>query len=528
MKKQTILRTRLVRVCTALISLLLALTLLSSCDAGMSSGSGLKGGADEEGGINFSPSIGGLPSEEMDDAILDGEGDSLDTSVIFRENDFIKTENEPISTFSADVDTASYSYFRKLVSMGYPFDEIKRQFGKSIRTEEMLNYFSYNGVSPKDGELFGVRAELAPCPWNAETALLMLTLTAETAPVNEKGNNLVFLIDVSGSMYSTDKLPLLKESFTYLVNNLSEKDRISIVTYSGKEAVVLEACRGNERSKILNAINSLEASGSTNGQAGLKKAYEIAESCKIAGGNNRIIMASDGDLNVGISSEAELKEYISKQRNRGIYLSVLGFGTGNYQDAKMEALADCGNGVYYYIDGAGEAERIFGDALLSTLYTVAEDVKLQITFREAVDSYRLIGYENRILSTEDFEDDTKDAGEVGSGHTLTVCYELRLTEGAESSDTALFQLDVRHKAPGAKKSTLTEYRFDGSLYTDSPSEDLRFASSVIETAMLLHSSEYLGDVTLDAVIEALEQMNPTDVYRAEFLSLLKTARGSGY
>lgn len=524
---------RYTRIAVSLLASLLSILLLVSCgvSCGASNNAGTEGGIMDGLGNPAPDYYHSMEMAPADKTENEGSDDTLPDNG-FKENDFISAQDEPISTFSADVDTASYSYFRKLVSMGYTFDEITKNHGTSIRTEEMLNYFSYNGVEPTDGDLFGIKAELAACPWNAENALLMLSMTAETAPVNENGNNLVFLIDVSGSMYSEDKLPLLKSSFTHLVNNLTEKDRISIVTYSGKEAVVLEACKGNDKSTILGAINSLEASGSTNGQAGLKKAYEIAESCKIEGGNNRIIMASDGDLNVGISSTEELEEYISEQREKGIYLSVLGFGTGNYQDAKMETIANHGNGVYYYIDGEGEAKRIFGDALLSTLYTVAEDVKLQITFEnDYVDSYRLIGYENRILQTEDFEDDTKDAGEVGSGHTLTVCYELKLNSAADASETPdtplpFFTLEVRHKAPGASESTPKQYDFDSSLFTSAPSEDFRFAACVIETAMLLHESEYIGDVTVGAVIETLEAMNLTDTYRAEFLSLLKAATGA--
>ena len=307
----------------------------------------------------------------------------------------------------------------------------------------------------------------------------------------------MFLIDVSGSMSSDDKLPLLKKAFAYLTDNLTENDVVSIVTYSGREEVVLTGCEGTEKAAIMSAVNSLKASGSTNGESGLRKAYDLAKEYYITGGNNRIIMASDGDLNVGISSAEELKKFVEEKRDQGIYLSVLGFGTGNYKDGNMEALADNGNGVYYYIDGEYEAEKVFCTDLVSTLYTVAEDVKLQLTFDPAyVSEYRLVGYENRLLNTEDFNDDTKDAGEVGAGHCLTVCYELKLvpqhTE-TETADQAWMTLAVRYKEPGEKESRLNEYAVGSSAYTEDPDKDFRFAASVIRLSMMLHGSEYLSD-----------------------------------
>lgn len=513
--------------------LLLSVSLLASCSGAPEPGDGLS---------DLNPSYGSpLPGGEADDAIGKPEEDFETPSQNgFRENPFVSTADAPVSTFSSDVDTASYAYFRKLIENGYSFDRIRSNYGKDIRTEEMLNYFTYGYTAPAEGDLFGVRTEIAPCPWNEETFLLMMNLTAAEAKANENGNNLVFLIDVSGSMNSSDKLPLLKKAFSCLVEKLTEKDRVSIVTYSGAEKVVLEACRGDDKNTILSAITSLSASGSTNGQAGIQKAYEIAESCKIAGGNNRIIMASDGDLNVGISSASELKEFIAEKRDAGIFLSVLGFGTGNYKDDNMEALADSGNGVYYYIDGEREAERIFGEGLLSTLYTVGKDVKLQLTFDpDVVAEYRLIGYENRILSTEDFEDDTKDAGEVGSGHTLTVCYELKPAElnvddeettatvvplSYETKNSTGITLAVRWKEPEGSESILREYSIDLTSVTVTPSYEFRFAACVIETAMLLHDSEYVGSITLSDVIHELESMDFTDGDKNEFLALLKKAR----
>ena len=442
---------------------------------------------------------------------------------IFIENPFISTHEQAVSTFSADVDTASYTYFRKLVNNGYNLTYLKEN-GAAFRTEEFINYFKYETNGPADGELFGVTTAIAECPWNTDAMLMRLTLQAKS-DVPPVGNNLVFLIDVSGSMSSSDKLPLLKKAFTYLVSQLNENDRVSIVTYSGKESVVLSGCPGNQGEKILNAINKLKANGSTNGQAGLEKAYREAQEYMIEGGNNRIIMASDGDLNVGISSAEELKAFVEQKRELGIYLSVLGFGTGNYRDANMEALADNGNGVYYYIDGESEAERIFGSELLSTLQTVANDVKLQITFDPAaIASYRLIGYENRILKEEDFTDDTKDAGEVGAGHQVTVCYELIPAVGiADNPDW--MTLKVRYKPIGSIESVENQYPI-GSSSQKEPDADFRFITAVIETAMVLHNSKYLGDINLHNVSDILNSLDLSSTpERAEFKALIQKIEG---
>lgn len=438
------------------------------------------------------------------------------------ENAFVKTADNNISTFSVDVDTASYAYFRKLVGYDWSFSDIVRSAGQSIRTEEMINYFSYDYTEPAEGELFGVKQALTPCPWNEQAMLLQIALKA-TDSVETKGNNLVFLIDVSGSMQSADKLELLKDAFEYLVDTLTPNDTVSIVTYSGNERVVLQGCRGSDSKKIMNAVKSLSAGGSTNGQAGLQKAYEIASEYFIEGGNNRIIMASDGDLNVGISSPEELKAFISEKRDAGIYLSVLGFGTGNYRDGNMEALADNGNGVYYYIDGLTEAEKVFGADLTSTLYTVAEDVKLQITFDpEYIAEYRLVGYENRLLNAEDFEDDTKDAGEVGAGHSVTVCYEIVPTTNliAISAAKDIAKLAIRHKAPGEDASKLNEYPIIHDY--KAADDDLKFICSVIELSMLLHESEYAKNITLEGIYEDLTALDlSNDSYKTEFRDLVR-------
>ena len=448
-------------------------------------------------------------------------------SLKFIENEFISALDTPVSTFSADVDTASYAYFRKLVNQGYNIATLKSIAGRSLRTEEMVNYFkySYNGPA-KESELFGVNVEIADCPWNEDAKLMMLGLQSKKIEL-ASSNNLVFLIDVSGSMNSADKLELIKRSFSYLVQNLGKDDRVSIVTYSGKEKVVLSGCEGSKHQQIMSAINSLSAGGSTNGEAGIQKAYQIAEENYIEGGNNRIILASDGDLNVGISSPAELEELISQKKNEGIYLSVLGFGTGNYKDENMETLADKGNGIYYYIDGAGEAERVFGEDLFSTLYTIAEDVKLQITFDpEYVSEYRLVGYENRLLNEEDFENDFKDAGEIGSGHAVTVCYELVLTENAFLDNTDWLKLAIRHKNPGEPTSILNEYIIGYEHFTSTPSSDFQFISTVVETSMILHDSKFTEGKTLDSVASKLAKISFEGAFdqaqREEFKKLVET------
>ncbi len=489
------------KLITAVLALLILLT-AAGCSAKM----------DDVGGLVPPHAPNGENVEPSDD---------IPSSGMQIENPFVPVSEQPVSTFSADVDTASYTYFRKLCSLGYTLPDLIATAGNSIRTEEMINYFRYDGTDPKEGELFGVKTVISACPWNPEASLMTLTLKTKPA-VNRQKNNLVFLIDVSGSMGSSDKLGLLKTAFGYLIDALSEDDIVSIVTYSGREAVVLEGCPGSRAEQIRNAVDSLESGGSTNGQAGIRTAYEIAEKYLIPDGNNRIIMASDGDLNVGISSPEELKQYIEQKRQNNIYLSTLGFGFGNYRDSAMEAIADNGNGVYYYIDSETEAEKIFGTDLLSTLYTVASDVKLQLTFRpEVVEQYRLIGYENRLLTEEDFADDTKDAGEIGAGHAVTVCYELILTDKAASSEEWM-KLAIRHKNPGEDKSNLNEYTIGNQSLTDAPDDDFLFITAVAEFSMILRKSEYLKtDSSVEGILARLTALPSPDEYRAQFITLLQ-------
>ncbi|MBE6608439.1 MAG: VWA domain-containing protein [Ruminococcaceae bacterium] len=437
------------------------------------------------------------------------------------ENSWISTSEEPTSTFSSDVDTASYSRLRAYLNNKMPFENIKTYYGSSIRTEEMLNYFKYTTNSPIGDDLFGVRTEIAPCPWNANASLLMMTFKAKEADTKSKGNNLVFLIDVSGSMASEDKLPLLQKAFDTLINSLGSNDRISIVTYSGEEKVVLEGCSGNDKNRIKKAVKTLEAGGSTNGSSGMERAYSIAQDYFIEGGNNRIIMATDGDLNVGITSTEGILDYVENKRQSGIYISTLGFGTGGYNDSILETIADNGNGAYYFIDGMTEAEKIFGTDLLSTLYTVAEDVKFQLTFNElAISEYRLVGYENRVMDNEDFENDAKDAGEVGAGQQLVVCYEIKWSN-AEVYVENIMSLSVRYKKPGELNALQNDYVIKNDIATENPSDDFKFASAVIVTAMLLHDSKYIDEgITLDYVKNTLKSLDLNDFYKEEFRNLI--------
>ncbi len=508
------------RILTAILALLCLVAILPSCARGSEDlgfavpNDGYYQAAVPNAGYDASP------VEQNPDASAGDEGQA--NTVI--ENSFVDTTAQAVSTFSADVDTASYAYFRKLVNSDYPAEQIQN-FASYFRTEEFLNYFRYQAQGPCEGELFGVTAAIIPTPWNETTSLLRLTLQAEDA-VPAVGNNLVFLIDVSGSMQSEDKLPLIKKAFSMLVSQLTEQDRVSIVTYAGKEEVLLTGCPGNQGETILQAVNKLNASGSTNGQAGLEKAYQLAADYFMEEGNNRIIMASDGDLNVGISSAEELKQFVEAKRDQGIYLSVLGVGTGNYKDSSMEALADNGNGVYYYIDGESEAEKVFGTDLLSTLYTVAGDVKLQLTFDPLyVQKYRLIGYENRLLANEDFDNDFKDAGEVGAGHQVTVFYELVLTDAALTGEQAdWMKLAVRYKRSGEVASTLNEYPV-GAQNRQTADDDMTFMTCLIGATLVLHDSQYRNGLTMADVVNTLDGLN-LDLYpdRAEFRELVRKLR----
>lgn len=500
--------------------------------------------------------IAGSREESYLESLYDYGYDDYDRTWDFNNEEYSKWEEKgyssvvksPLSTFSADVDTASYSNLRRLIREGYGLDELPEG---SVRIEEMLNYFSYDYAEPKGSEPFGVTTYISKCPWNKEAELLIMGLkTEELAYEDAPPANLVFLLDVSGSMKSENKLPLLQEAFGMLAENLTEKDRVSIVTYAGEDTIVLNGVSGDNTRKIKKALNGLKASGGTNGGKGIETAYALAQEHFIKGGNNRIILATDGDLNLGLTSEKELEELITEKKESGIFLSVLGFGTGNIKDNKMELLADKGNGNYAYIDCVGEARKVLVEEMSSTLLTICKDVKLQVEFNPAVVSeYRLIGYENRALNREDFADDTKDAGEIGTGHSITVMYELILKEPLSELSSAEIEnlrysenykmelgtadeenpartqewitLSVRYKKPAEEESRLLQYPVNFDSYLTEPGDDFRFAAAVAEFGLLASHSEYSEDASLKNVKNALKKIELNDEYKKEFRELVE-------
>lgn len=429
---------------------------------------------------------------------------------------FKSTKRSPFSTFAADVDTASYSNMRRMLNEGYSVYNLPEG---SVRIEELINYFSYDYKGPKGRDPFGVNTVIGDCPWNEDAKLLSIGLKTEDIDFEETpDSNLVFLIDVSGSMFSDDKLPLLQDAFCMLVDELSEKDSVSIVTYAGSDQVVLEGESGDRKRSIKHAINNLEAGGSTNGSAGIITAYELAEEYFIKGGNNRVILATDGDLNVGLTSVDELEDLISKEKESGVFLSVLGFGSGNIKDNKMETLADKGNGNYAYIDSIREAEKVLVKELSANFLTVCKDVKFQVEFNpEAVKKYRLIGYSNRTMAKKDFDDDSKDGGEIGAGHSVTALYELILEE---DFDNTLFDLNIRFKRPSSDESELLTYPVDYSAYKKNPGDDFHFQSAVAEFGLIASNSEYPEDANLEDVLDILDSINLDDEYKEEFYEIV--------
>ena len=462
---------------------------------------------------------------------------STDEYTFFESNRFLSARLNPLSTFAADVDTASYAQFRRRVLSGetVPAD--------SVRVEEMLNYFRYDYQSPKAGEPFGVTMELAPCPWNGKTMLLQIGLQAAVVPAEERpAHNLVFLIDTSGSMDGEDRLDLVRRAFLLLLEELRPEDTVSIVAYASQDRVVLEGVPASEKTRIMEAISELEAYGATNGTAGLLRAYEVAEKYRTEGGVNRILMATDGDLNVGVTSEGELSRLVMEKKKAGISLTCLGFGMGNYKDNKMEALADYGDGNCRYIDTIYEARKALVEEAGGTFITVAKDVKLQVDFNPVyVRGYRLIGYEDRLMAAEDFANDEKDGGEIGSGHRMTVLYEIvpvgsdfdfgevasRYQEGGDTVSDGepngeWLTLSIRAKEPEGEESVLYEYPLTGDALRDSLSDNTRFAAAVAEVCMLLRDSEWKGSATYASALELLRGCGAVsgDPYKEEFLYLV--------
>ena len=462
-------------------------------------------------------------------------GFNTDEYTHFESNRFLGTQTSPLSTFAADADTSSYAHLRRLILNG---EEIPKD---AVRIEEMLNYFHYDYPQPKEGEPFGVTTEIAPCPWNEKTMLMLIGLQAKEIPQEERpGHNLVFLIDTSGSMHGADRLYLVKRAFLLLLDSLEPTDTVSIVTYASEDRVVLEgaAPAGKGKTEIMEGISELEACGSTNGTAGILRAYEIAQKYFVPGGVNRILLATDGDLNVGLSSEGELAGLVSEMKKTGISLTCLGFGMGNYKDNKMEALADYGDGNCRYIDTIHEARRALVEEAGGTFVTVAKDVKIQVDFNPAaIRGYRLIGYEDRVMAAEDFADDEKDGGEIGSGHRMTALYEIVPAESdfdfgeAESryrqqagkaEDAEWLTVSIRAKEPEGTESRLYEYPAGAGNVTEEMSENMRFAAAVAEAGMLLRESEWKGSADWAQALELARGCGSVsgDPYKEEFVYLL--------
>lgn len=449
-----------------------------------------------------------------------------------RETGFQGVACSPFSTFAADVDTASYAQLRRLILSG------ERVPADAVRIEEMLNYFHYDYAQPKAGDPFGVTMELAKCPWNADTLLLQVGLQAKAVAEDDRpAHNLVFLIDVSGSMFGEDRLDLVKRAFLMLLDELKPTDTVSIVTYASRDEVVLSGVPAADKVRIMEAISGLEAGGSTNSAAGIQTAYALAEQYAVEGGVNRVLMATDGDFNVGISSEGDLARLIMEKKEKGVRLTMLGVGYGNYKDNKLETLADYGDGNYYYLDSIFEARRALVSEAGGTLVEVAKDVKLQLDFNPArVKGYRLIGYEDRLLAPEDFADDTKDGGEIGSGHRVTALYEIvpvgsAFDVGAPESKYAQpaagenagewLTLNIRAKKPDADKSELWSYPLDAEP-AEALSDNMKFAAAVAEAGMLLRDSEFKGDSTYSAALALARDCGSVtgDPYKEEFVYML--------
>ncbi len=459
------------------------------------------------------------------------------------ENRFLKATDNPLSTFSIDVDAASYSNVRRMLNMG------QLPPAGAVRIEELINYFKYEYPQPKGEDPFSINTEMADCPWNNKHKLVLIGLQGKKIETDKlPPSNMVFLIDVSGSMDEPNKLPLVKQSVKLLADQLRDQDKVAIVVYAGNAGLVLPSTSGENNMDIKDAIDKLEAGGSTAGGAGIKLAYKIAKQHFIKGGNNRVILCTDGDFNVGASSDDELERMIEEERKSGVFLTVLGYGTGNYQDAKMQKLADKGNGNHAYIDGFNEARKVLVNEFGGTLFTIAKDVKLQIEFNPTkVQAYRLIGYENRMLNKEDFNNDKKDAGELGSGHTVTALYEvipvgvksdfidsvdkLKYQSEIKSLPTAasneLMTIKFRYKKPDEEKSKLIGHAImDQRLSIANTSDNFRFAASVAQFGMLLRDSEFKQSSSFDNAWKLANDAMGEDEegYRAEFLKLIRNAR----
>ncbi len=422
------------------------------------------------------------------------------------ENPFLETSQEPISTFSVDADGGAYSNVRRIIRSGLtPPDD-------AIRTEEFINYFMYDYPEPVAGEDIGLSGEVSSCPWTPDNRLIRIGLKGRSLE-EIPPSNLVLLVDVSGSMRSDDKLPLLKDALELLVEQFRPEDRIAIVTYSGSSEVLLESTPGSDKNKILRKIRKLRAGGSTAGAQGILTAYEIAQENFIQDGNNRVIMATDGDFNVGVSTQEDLLDLIEEQRESGVFLTTIGTGSGNYQEGKMEQIANHGNGTYEYLDDMEQAEKLFVHEY-SKLFTVAKDVKVQVEFNPSmVQAYRLIGYENRLLDTEDFENDSTDAGEIGAGQTITALYEIIPAVGAATKNEPSFEIQFRYKQPDEDQSQLLTLEvLDEGVDFAQASENHRWAIAVAGYALVMRDSPYKGTANYASVINWMEAATSFDPY----------------
>ncbi|MBQ2626662.1 MAG: von Willebrand factor type A domain-containing protein [Eubacterium sp.] len=469
------------------------------------------------------------------------------------ESGFNLVSSQPFSTFAADVDTASYSNFRRQI-----LNDNGHVVPDSIRIEEMVNYFHYDYPQPEGDEPFSVTAEIAPCPWNEETQLMLVGLQAPELDVRElPDSNLVFLIDVSGSMDDPNKLPLVQRSFMTLTENLRPNDTVTLITYAAGERVILDGVPASEQQEILSSLEMLQASGSTNGEKALQTAYDLAKKHYIRGGNNRIIIATDGDFNVGVTSRSELVRMVKDRAKDGIALSVLGFGMGNYKDDMLEDLSNYGRGNYAYIDTVDEARKVLVNEAGGTLFSVAKDVKLQVEFNpETVRGWRLIGYEDRVMAAEDFDNDEKEGGEIGAGHQVTALYEIvpvesdfdlpevysrygKNTQTEEDSDLVTVEsctserpseeycvINIRYKDPDEDKSTRLEYPVTTDCFREDLSPNMNWAAGVAQISMLLRGSEYAGTTDAQEVIQRMKQDETLleDDFRYEFLYLLRQCK----
>ncbi len=494
-------KSKATRTLLCAISVLLVMVLLAGCSAG-------------------APMMNGAANAPMGGYLPEDSGKNYQYDQI-KENGFTTVdEKNNTSTFSLDRNTASYALMRSQINQGLTIAE------DSVRIEEYINYFNYDYARPENAEALAISGKLADCPWNAENKIFSIGIAAETIEFeNAKPNNIVFLLDVSGSMYGADRLGLIQQAFTMLLEHLKDEDTVSIVTYAGSTAVLLDGARGYEKTKIAAILQDLEASGSTAGAKGIQLAYDTAQKYYSEDKNNRVILATDGDFNVGISSTSALKEFIAEKRDSGIYLSVLGVGMHNTNDSTMKTLAENGNGNYAYLDTVTEARKVLVGELGGTMNVVAKNAKINITFNpETVAKFRLIGYESKMMSVEDFEDENKDAGEIGAGHTVTAIYEIQLVPEAQGQ---IASAEIRYQTPDtASENKSISKDFTTDDYTDTADEDLAFIACVAEYGLVLRNSEYRGDATLGAVISRLEELQCTkdDQFKAEFLEIVKKAQ----